>query len=98
VAPSVSPAYRGRVGPETTRSSEGWRWATSFFRSGDSMERRPHRSAMSIAIGRMLAELGTDTCKPVQLDLFASPADTPLFKRRRGRPPSARAKRKGRRR
>jgi hypothetical protein len=62
------------------------------------MERRPHRSAMEIEIERLLAERGIDDRGPVQLDFFASPAEAQRFKRRRGRPPPARAKRKFRRR
>lgn len=61
------------------------------------MERRPHRSAMEIQIKRLLAECGIDDREPVQLDLFASPAEARLIKRRRGRPRTARAKRKWRR-
>jgi hypothetical protein len=62
------------------------------------MERGPHRNAVIVAIDRMLAERGiaNEHGEPVQLDLFATPAEARLFKRRRGRPPSARAKPKWR--
>lgn len=61
------------------------------------MQSRPHRNAVMIAIERMLVERGIrDAGEPVQLDLFANPAEARLFKRRRGRPPTARAKRKWR--
>lgn len=63
------------------------------------MERRPHRNAVTVAIGRLLAERGFFDAEPLrQPDLFATDDEARLFKRRRGRPPSARGKRKSRRR
>jgi hypothetical protein len=58
-------------------------------------QQRRHRSVRSQAIRLWHAEAGAiELGIGEQLDLFASPEKARLFKRRRGRPPTARAKRK----
>ncbi|MBV8889013.1 MAG: hypothetical protein JO305_05025 [Alphaproteobacteria bacterium] len=62
------------------------------------MQKRPHRSAMELAIGQLLMEWQAEAIErgiianpdePAQLDLFATPTEARLFKRGRGRPPWA---------
>ena len=91
---AVSGARRKRL-PERRGAGGGRR---CFSWSGVDMECRAHRNALTVAIGRFLVERGLlDAEDPLrQPDLFATDAEARLFKRRRGRPPSARAKRKWR--
>ena len=65
------------------------------------MRRGRHRNALGLAIEDALADAirrGAIVVEPVSFDLFASPAEARLFKRRRGRPPTAHAKSKRHRR
>lgn len=60
---------------------------------------RKHRNALGLAIEALLRERGFfDREEPAQLDLFLSPAEAARPKQRRGRPRTARAPRKSRRR